>query len=73
MMTLVKLFFFMRAFNSFTYLVIMVKNVITELTNFLIIFTTFVMYLSLCLGVMGFQNYSAESEEDQIEIKGISI
>ena len=56
-MMLVKSFFFMRIFEKFTKLVIMIKNVIADLRVFMIFYFLLLLMFSSILGVLGLGIY----------------
>ena len=56
-MMLVKTFFFMRIFEQFTKLVIMIKNVVSDLIEFIIFYILLLVMFSVVLGVLGVGNY----------------
>ena len=56
-MMLVKTFFFMRIFEQFTKLVIMIKNVVSDLMEFIIFYLVLLVMFSVVLGVLGVGNY----------------
>jgi hypothetical protein len=62
-MMLVKTFFFMRIFEQFTKLVIMIKNVVSDLMEFIVFYILLLIMFSVVLGVLGVGNY--ENSDNQ--------
>lgn len=61
---LIKTFFFMRIFEQFTKLVIMIKNVISDLREFMIFYFILLIMFSVILGVLGVGNYEHTHNEE---------
>ena len=65
---LVKTFFFLRIFETFTKLVIMIKNVFYDLKVFIWFYILLLIMFSVILGVLGVGNYRAINDEELKEI-----
>ena len=63
-MMLNKTFFFMRIFEQFTKLVIMIKNVIRDLQEFMIFYFLLLIMFSVILGVLGVGNFEHSTNEE---------
>ena len=53
---------YLRTISRYTYLVMLLRSVISDLSSFMMLFITLVFFFSLMLGVMGYQNPSAVSD-----------
>ena len=60
---LIKTFFFLRIFQNFTKLVIMIKRVIFDLKEFIIFYLLLLTMLSVIMGVLGVGNPNAIRDE----------
>lgn len=64
---LIKTFFFLRIFQNFTKLVIMIKRVIYDLKEFIIFYILLLTMLSVIMGVLGIGNPNAIRDENMRE------
>lgn len=72
--TLIKTFFFLRIIQNVTQLVIMIKNVIADLRNFLFFFMIQLILFSNILGILYVDNYNHPNDKiikDQIEMTNL--
>jgi len=61
-MLLIKTFFFLRIFDNLTRLVIMIKEVIFQLTDFIIFYIIVIFMFSVVIGILGVGNYNLEAD-----------
>ena len=67
-LSLLKTLFFLRIFDCFSHLVTLIGQVTTDLVPFILFYVILCFMFSLILGVIGFQNYTMKSAEEQIVI-----
>lgn len=66
--SLMKILYFLRVFDYFSYLVTLITSVTIDLTPFLGFYAILCYMFSLILGVLGYQNYTMLDPEKQIEL-----
>jgi glucan phosphoethanolaminetransferase (alkaline phosphatase superfamily) len=59
---LIKTMFFLRIFSSFSYLITLIREVISDLKQFMLFYMILIYMFSLILGVIGWQNYTRDEE-----------
>ena len=62
LLALIKTMFFLRIFDNLSYLVTLIRSVIYDLRLFLVFYSILVFMFALILGVLGFQNFSQNSD-----------
>ena len=62
LLALVKLMYFLRIFDSLSYLVTLIKQVIIDLKSFMLFYVIICFMLSLIIGTLGFQNFTKRPE-----------
>jgi len=62
-LALVKTMFFLRIFDNLAYLVTLIREVIYDLRVFMLLYVILVYMFSLILGVLGWQNYTRDTEQ----------
>ena len=63
-MLLIKTFFFLRIFDNLTRLVIMIKEVVFQIVEFLIFYFIFIFMFSIIIGIIGVGHYNLENDID---------
>ena len=61
-LALIKLLFFLRIFDSLSYLVVLLRSVIYDLRIFMLFYGILMFMFSLILGVIGISNFTADPE-----------
>ena len=62
LLALAKSLFFLRIFDNMSYLVTMIRCVFYDLRVFLIFYIILIFMFSLIIGVLGFQNFTSNTE-----------
>ena len=60
---LIKTLFYLRIFDNMSYMVTLLRQVVYDLQIFLIFFLILIFFLSLIIGVLGFQNFTHDEDE----------
>ena len=67
LLALIKTMFFLRIFNSFSYMVLLLRSVIYDLKTFMLFYAILMYIFALILGVLGINNFSREEDMHIIE------
>jgi len=65
-LALVKTMFFMRIFDELSHLVTLIRTCIYDLRHFMTFYVIIVFMFSLILGVLGYQNFTAHDDYEEM-------